>query len=210
MGDMDCIIGVDFDNTIVSYDDLLHRVAVQRGLIHSDVSKSKKKIRDRIRKLPGGEIEWQKLQALIYGPRMGEARLIEGVPRFFKLCKQHGVVVYIISHKTEYANFDETGISLREAALGWMAKNKFFEPNGLGLSRENVYFGSTRREKIEHIRQLGCTYFIDDLEEMFLEDSFPLNIEKILYAPHAQHSPLPGVHVITSWEKISDYFFDTS
>ena len=205
---MDYIIGVDFDNTIVSYDDLMHRVAVQRGLIHPDVRKSKKHIRDSIRQLPDGEIEWQRLQAIVYGPRTGEARLIEGVQTFFNLCKQHKVAVYIISHKTEYANFDETRTNLRLAALAWMRQNSFFETDGLGLSQENVYFESTRREKIERIKHLGCTHFIDDLEETFLEDSFPANVEKILYAPHMQHSFLPGVRVVTTWEEVSDYFFN--
>ena len=202
------IIGVDFDNTIVSYDDIMHRVAVQRGLIHPSVRKSKKHIRDSIRKLPDGEIEWQKLQGIVYGSRMGEARLIEGVQTFFNLCKQNKVAVYIVSHKTEYANFDETRTNLRLAALAWMRKNSFFETDGLGLSQENVYFESTRREKIKRIRNLGCTHFIDDLEETFLEDSFPTNVEKILYAPHMQYSSLPGVRVVTTWEEISDYFFD--
>ena len=204
------IIGVDFDNTIVSYDDIMHRVAVQRGLIHPSVRKSKKHIRDSIRKLPDGEIEWQKLQGIVYGSRMGEARLIEGVQTFFNLCKQHKVVVYIISHRTEYASFDETGTNLRVAAVTWMREKGFFEADRVGLSEQDVYFESTRREKIERIRHLRCTHFIDDLEEMFLEDSFPTNVEKILYAPHMWHSSLPGVKVFTTWKEINDYFFDAT
>lgn len=206
---MDYIIGVDFDNTIVSYDDIMHRVAVQRGLVHPDVRKSKNHIRDSIRQLPNGEIKWQKLQAIVYGSRMGEARLIEGVPTFFSLCKQHKAAIYIISHKTEYANFDQTGSNLRAAALTWMRRNRFFEADGLGLSQEDVYFESTRRQKIMRIRHLRCTHFIDDLEETFLEDSFPTDVEKILYAPHVQHSSLPKVRVVTTWKEISDYFFNT-
>jgi len=64
---VDYIIGVDFDNTLVSYGDNVHREAVQRGLIPPVVGKSKKEIRDRIRQLPDGEIEWQRLQATVYG-----------------------------------------------------------------------------------------------------------------------------------------------
>lgn len=192
----------------MSYDEILHRVAVQMGLIQPGVRKSKKHIRDSIRQLPDGDIEWQKSQATIYGPRMGEARLIQGVQTFFQLCKQHQVAVYIISHKTEFANFDETDTNLRVAALNWMQQNSFFEADGLGLSPEAVYFESTRGEKIERVKRLRCTHFIDDLEETFLEDSFPTNIEKILYAPHMQHSFLRSVRVVATWKEISDYFFD--
>jgi len=204
---MDCKIGVDFDNTLVNYDDVMYDVAFQQRLIHPDIRKSKKDIRDRIRQLPDGEIEWQRLQAIVYGPRIGEARLVDGVPTFFQLCKQHKVTVYIISHKTEYASFDETATNLRGAAMTWMRNNGFFEADGLGLTQQDVYFESTRHDKIERIRHLRCTHFIDDLEETFLEDSFPTNVEKILYAPHRQPSSLPGVRVFATWREINDYFF---
>lgn len=208
MDDMDYIIGVDFDNTIVSYDDVMYNVALQQGLIHSATRKSKKDIRDKIRQLPDGEIQWQRLQAIVYGSRMEEARLIDGVQMFFELCKLYKVRVYIISHKTEYANFDETGTNLRVAAVTLMRGNRFFEADGLDLSEEDVYFEATRREKIERIRHLRCTHFIDDLEETFLEDSFPTNVEKILYAPHLQHSSLPGVRVVAAWKEINEYLFN--
>lgn len=204
---MNPIIGVDFDNTIVSYDEVIYEVAIEQGLVPPDVSRSKKSVRDQIRQLPDGDIEWQKVQALVYGPKMGWARLIEGVAQFFKQCRQHNFEVYIVSHKTEYAHYDETRTNLRQAALDWMAQCHFFEASGLGLSPQRVYFGSTRREKIEHIERLGCTHFIDDLEEVFLEETFPAQIDKILYTPHSHASNLPGVRLMNSWNKINDYFF---
>jgi len=207
MSDINRIIGVDFDNTIVSYDDLMHRLAVEKGWISPEVSKSKKQIRDSIRQLPNGEIEWQKLQAIAYGCQMQEAKLIEGVQAFFKLCQQHQVKAYIVSHKTEYANYDETRTSLREAALKWMNNNGFFSETGLGLSAEQVYFEATRIKKIERIKQLKCTDFIDDLEETFLEKAFPEKVNKILYAPHQQYSGTLAVKVVSRWQEINEYFF---
>jgi hypothetical protein len=203
---MDRFIGVDFDNTLISYDEVMHKVAVQWGLISADVRKSKNDIRDKIRSLPDGEIKWQRLQSVVYGSRMDEAKLIDGVQSFFHLCQKHRATVYIISHKTEYTNND-TGVNLRFAAMSWMKRNRFFEVNGVGLSPEAVYFESTRHEKIERIRSLGCTHFIDDLEETFLEDSFPADVEKILYAPHMQCSSLGAVRVVTSWQEVNYYFF---
>lgn len=205
---MDYIIGVDLDNTLVSYDEVMHRVAVQEGLIPMGAVKNKQDIRDRIQQSPDGELQWRKLQAIVYGPKMGEAKLIDGVRQFFDFCKRHRVKVYIVSHKAEYATLDETGISLRAAAISWMRSNRFFNVDGLGLSEGDVYFESTRREKINRIRQLGCTHFIDDLEETFLEESFPVNVEKILYAPHTRYSSLRGVKIANSWEEMRGYFFD--
>jgi len=204
---MGCVIGVDFDNTVVSYDDVMHRVALQQGLIQQDVPRSKQHIRDSVRQLVDGEIAWQKLQGLVYGPRMGEARLIAGVAAFFQRCNQYRVSVYIISHKTEYGHYDETRTNLRVASLTWMRENRFFEEAGLGLSEEQVFFEPTRRSKIARIISLKCTHFIDDLEETFLEDSFPQKVERILYAAHSQHSIVPGLRVAGTWENINDHFF---
>ena len=125
------VIGVDFDNTIVTYDNLIHKVAVERGLISPKAIKSKKHIRGNIRQLPNGEIEWQRLQAAVYGPRMEEAKLIDGIQRFFQSCRYHRAKVYVISHKTEFAKMDMTETNLRGAALAWMERNRFFNVDGL-------------------------------------------------------------------------------
>ncbi len=200
------IIGVDFDNTLVSYDDLLERLASERGLVPADTAPGKKTIRDSIRQLPEGETEWQKLQGVVYGPRMNEAQLIGGVPEFFQACRQHGVRSVIVSHKTEYAGYDDTRTNLRQSALSWMEAHRFFESDGLGLRREDVHFAGTRAEKIAAIKQIGCTLFIDDLEETYLEPTFPSNVEKLLFAPRG-HAPLPGVRVCRTWREIMDYVF---
>jgi len=187
------VLGLDFDNTLVTYDALIHDLALERGLIEPGSDRSKRSVRDRIRRLPDGEIEWQKIQALVYGPMMGRASLMEGAEEFVKACRSRGWAIYIVSHKTEFAGYDETRTNLREAAIAWMASRRFFDPAGLAFSREQVFFESTRGEKIERIRALGCTHFIDDLEEVFDEPSFPPKIQKFLFR---------------SWSTLHDGFFD--
>jgi hypothetical protein len=204
---MACIIGVDFDNTIVSYDALMYRTAVHKGLIDNKVRKNKKRIRDAIRKTPNGEIEWQKLQAQVYGPIMHEAQLIDGVDTFFEHCNRQDISVHIVSHKTEYANYDTTDTNLRAAALKWMSAHDFFEADGIGLSYQKIYFESTRQAKINRIKKLRCTHFIDDLEETFLEVSFPEGVKKILYAPQSYKTSLKDAWRVTQWKDINDYFF---
>lgn len=199
-------IGIDFDNTIVSYNELIYSAARQRGLISSDVMKNKKEIRDAIRKLPDGEIEWQKLQAFVYGRGMGKAALMEGVEEFFDFCKRSNVPTFIISHKTQFASMDTERIDLRKTAMRWMRQNKFFDKNGLGLAVDDVYFKSTRQEKIDCIGALGCTHFIDDLEETFLGESFPDQVEKILFSPQETNINLKNIRVFQAWDQIHDYF----
>lgn len=202
------IIGVDFDNTIVDYNDLIRRVAYERGFAKESASGSKKAVRDSIRNLPEGETEWRKLQAVVYGPRIGEAKPMQGVQSFFIQCKKQGIKVYIISHKTEFASSDTLGINLRKSALAWMKKNNFFLNRGFGLAEKDVYFESTREEKINRIKELNCTHFIDDLEETFREKSFPVNVEKILFAPKKSDCIRNDARVFADWDRIRGYFFN--
>jgi len=203
------VIGIDFDNTIVGYDELMYRLAIERGLIaDDDGDRTKRGVRDRVRRLPDGEIEWQRLQALAYGPMMCEAKLLDGADEFIRRCHTAGIEVCIVSHKTEYAPYDRTRTNLRDAAMQWMAAHRFFDAGGIGLGRDAVFFESTRDDKIARIRAIGCSHFIDDLEEVFLEPSFPSHVQKVLYAPDATTRSTTDALVVQSWRAVSDYFFD--
>lgn len=203
------VIGVDFDNTLVSYDDLMHSVALERDLIHPEVGRNKREVRDAVRQLPNGELKWRKLQGVVYGPRMKEARLIDGVKGFFSICRQRNVRTFVVSHKTEFSNYDDTRTNLQESAKLWMEEHGFFDGDGLGLCPEDVYFEDGRSQKASRIGQLGCTHFIDDLEEGFLEESFPDGVCKILYSPSFRLPWPPGVMVANTWKEITDYLFDS-
>lgn len=205
---MNLAIGIDFDNTIAGYDELMHAIALDRNLITPDLEKNKKMIRDTIRKAPGGEIEWRRVQAAVYGKRMREARLMKGVGEFFHECEKRGAPVYIVSHKTEYADFDHGKINMRDEAVGWMEKQRFFDDGGFGLSRSHVFFESTRNKKIDRIIKLNLTHFIDDLEETFQESSFPPDVIKILYSKTVTGPIRESVTVAPTWDDISEYFFN--
>lgn len=199
------IIGIDFDNTIASYDEPMHRSAVGRGLIPADLPKNKRRIRDAIRALEDGESKWRELQVFSYGPGMPEARPMEGVREFMSACKERGIEVLIVSHKTEYANFGDPTVNLRAAALRWLDAQGFVDSAGFGVGRERIYFEGTREEKIERIRALGVTHFVDDLEETFLEAAFPADVEKILYAPQSAPGDRGGWRVFPAWPSIQQH-----
>ncbi len=200
---MKSVIGIDFDNTIISYDYLIHKIAVEKNLISSAFPKSKKEIRNHLRTFPGGEIEWQKIQALIYGSRITEAGLMEGATDFLKACKDNKIKVYIISHKTEHSNLYRGGTNFRTSALNWMKENIFSDL----LSEKEVYFTSTQDEKIKTVADLGCTHFIDDLEEIFDQEIFPRDVKKILFNPHGKASVRGEIAIFTAWKDINKLFF---
>ena len=58
-------IGIDFDNTLVCYDRLFHRAALDAGLIPAQVAQSKNAVRDFLRK-DGREPAWTELGRRLY------------------------------------------------------------------------------------------------------------------------------------------------
>jgi len=204
---MHAAIGVDLDNTLVSYDAVFHLAACEEGLIHPSLPGSKERVRDAIRLLPDGESRWTRLQAIVYGPRMAEAAAFDGIVAFFQHCAAAGTRVWIVSHKTPFASLDGGRVDIREAALRWMKTKGFFDPDGLALSPGDVFFESTRAEKIERIRALRCTHFIDDLAEVFAESAFPQETAKLLFSAHGAHSPASGVRAFKTWRELDQFFF---
>lgn len=202
------VVGVDFDNTLVNYDSVFFHRALELGLVKDGPVLDKRQLRDMVRLLPEGELLWQQLQSYVYTEGMGQAHLIDGVKDFLISCQRQGVQTYIVSHKTIFSTVAIQKINLREIALDWMSTNGFFNPEVLGLNKSQVYFESTRREKIEQIRQLGCTHFIDDLQEVFLEDEFSWGVKKILYSPGFEKPAREDIVVVNSWKKIYEYFFN--
>ena len=182
-------IGIDFDNTIISYDDVFCAAAKRGGLIAADFSGSKQAVRDAVRLLPDGELSWQRLQGEVYGKGIGEAKLIAGVEAFLRRARSEDCTVAIVSHKTEYGHFDPDRINLRAAALEWMQKQGLLDGSH-AIALQNVYFESTRSEKLKRIAALSLTHFVDDLEEVLTDPDFPPHVERILFADVAQ--PMAG------------------
>ena len=145
-------IGIDFDNTIASYDTLFHEVALRENFISRRWSGcGKTELRNYLRTQPDGEKTWMKLQGLVYGKYMLGAKLMSGVANFFLSCNVREHKIFIVSHKTEYGHFDPEKFSLRSEALKWMDVRRFFDPEYFGLDRENIFFANTREEKVNII-----------------------------------------------------------
>src|SRR5260370_9875811 len=88
-------IGVDFDNTIVCYDQVFHRVALEQNLIPCSLPVSKSSVRDYLRAV-GNEGAWTQLQGYVYGGRMIDAPAFPEPLAFFRRPLQSGVSVCII------------------------------------------------------------------------------------------------------------------
>jgi hypothetical protein len=199
-------IGIDFDNTIIAYDQVFCAVAKRGGLIGADFVGGKQAVRDLIRMLPDGELTWQWLQGQVYGTGISGARLAPGVDAFLRRCRAEGCPVSIVSHKTEYGHYDPQRVNLRDAARAWMTANGLVEGE-FGIPSSSVFFEGTRSEKLARIAALSCTHFIDDLEEVLLDPAFPPGVKRILFSEREGLVSAAPYAVCATWRDVEDRIF---
>jgi hypothetical protein len=193
-------IGIDLDNTIISYDNAFQQGAISKGLVDKNCKLHKKALRDLIRRKPDGETEWQKLQGYVYGEGINEAELFPGVYRFLWRCKQRKIDVEIVSHKTDLGHFDKNKISLRDSATNFLKKNGLLD-NKNPLIKKVTYKG-TREEKIDYIQENNFELFIDDLEEIVFSEELK-NQKGILFSRDNLSNTSSNKVISKSWEEIS-------
>lgn len=171
-------IGIDFDNTIVDY-----RRAFASAVGGAETAKVD--VRDALRARPGGEAEWQRLQAHVYGIAIAQAPPFEGFEAFVRAARERGAALYIVSHKTRYAAAAPDGPDLHEAARAWLFSR--------GIGVDGLYFEVTRADKLARIAALQLTHFIDDLDEVLSDPAFPAGVR--------------GIHFRDSWEAVQQDVF---
>jgi len=198
------LIGIDLDNTIACYDEGFLTLAREMGLLAEDFRGGKKAVRDAVRSGPGGDIAWQQLQARIYGRDIARARVADGLDVLLERARARNIPIAVISHKTQFSPFDPD-TDLRLAARNWMEANGLFDPAGMGIVPERVYFEGTREDKIRRIRSVGCTHFIDDLDEVFNEPGFPGHVRSYLYAAGYEEMPQGPFRPFRSHREIADH-----
>lgn len=194
-------IGIDFDNTIVSYDALFHKIAVEKQLIPQAVPVNKVAVRNHLREI-GQEDEWTALQGYVYGARLDEAIAYNGVLEFIRDAKLAGHTIAIMSHKTLYP-FVGPQYNLHIAAKSWVTSH--INKESTLISEQDTFFELTKKFKIERIARFGCDVFIDDLPEILLADEFPIETKKILFDPESHFAGQPKNEILrhTNWNDIS-------
>lgn len=177
------LLGLDFDNTLVRYDKLFHQIAVEKGLIDRKLPATKNAVKKELLK-KDKEKEFTSIQGEVYGARIKEAMPAEGMVDAILRLKEKGVKMIIVSHKTK-TPYIGPKYNLHQAAISWLNKWDFFDENGLGWSKEDIFFESTKEKKVERIIKTGCTHFVDDLPSI-LEMLKGKSIKRIFYSPENQ------------------------
>lgn len=177
-------LGLDFDNTIICYDRLFHRVALKKGLIPSNVPATKNSVRDYLRQ-HDMEPEWTLMQGEVYGARIKEAEAFPSVLESLGRLAQGGTAMCIVSHKTS-TPIQGPYYDLHQAAYGWLTQAGFFSPTGLNFQSDAIFFEHTKEAKVRRIVDLGCSHYIDDLPEIL--ELLPDSIQRILFSPGGEET----------------------
>jgi hypothetical protein len=194
-------IGLDFDNTIVSYDSLFHKVAIEQGVVPEDTPVNKIAVRDYLRAIDQESI-WTEMQGYVYGTRMSEAEAFPGLFDALDVLRAAGHELFIVSHKTKHPIIGEKH-DLHAAASSWIAGN-LQPPGRVLMPAENVFFELTKAEKIARIATLRCDFFVDDLPEILMADLFPDTTTRLLFDPEGHHGwdVSPSIGRVRNWREI--------
>ena len=193
------LVGLDFDNTLVRYDKLFHQLALEKGLIEESLPADKTSIRDYLRS-QGQDEQFTLLQGEVYGLRILEAEPAEGMLMALGELHQRGIPMVLVSHKTR-TPYKGPAYDLHQAAWSWLEQHGFFAPDGLGWSRNQVFFEESKQAKVARIEAQGCSHYVDDLPEIL--EVLPLGIQAILYDPTMQYN-ISAIPVISDWAQLSD------
>lgn len=195
-------IGIDFDNTIVSYDKLFYKVALEKSLIPIELPQNKVAIRNYLRKVKQ-ENQWTLMQGEVYGPKLKEAIPYPGFIEFTTQAYALGHELYIVSHRTKFP-FMGPAYDLHDSAKSWVMSTLVAPDGSPYFQLKNIFYELTKEEKISQICQLNCDVFIDDLPEILCMDGFSKNAKRILFDPEHSHSDNNNLYCrISSWAEIS-------
>lgn len=173
-------IGLDLDNTLICYDGLFHRLALESYLIEPETPPRKNAVRDRVRELHG-DLQWQELQAQGYGPRLPEAEFFPGARQALIRWRDAGHEIHIISHKSVTSG--RGNFRLRDAALA------FLEAHAIISLISGINFAVDQPQKVKLIRETNCRVMIDDLPEILRHPDFPPSVARVFFDPDGVRQP---------------------
>lgn len=200
-------IGIDFDNTVASYDGVFRAAALERGLIPANLASDKNAVRDYLNR-NGRADDFTELQGYVYGARMDFASPYPGFAEFVATARKAGHDLFIVSHKTRHPILGPRH-DLHAAARGFLTERGLVATGRGQIDPANVFFELTKDAKVARIAALGCEAFVDDLPEIFASPDFPDVSRRILFDPANQFADLARQRSLDrrgSWAEIAAEF----
>jgi len=179
-------IGLDFDNTIVSYEKVYRRLVEKHGAEIVPGQSAKNILRDHFHRKGEADV-FTRIQGEVYGPGLADAEAYPGFSSCLEQLTADGWKVVVVSHRTKHP-LAGPAHDLHQAA------RQFLEASGwLGKKIREAHFEETKEAKLARIGHCGCSFFVDDLPEILAHPAFPTDCRPLLFDPsgHPEKDILP-------------------
>lgn len=187
-------VGLDFDNTLIRYDQLFYQLACEQAELPESASPTKNGVRDYLRQ-HDRESEWTALQGLVYGQYINQAQAAEGMLECLAAWQKAGIELVLVSHKTRYP-YAGPAFDLHKAARSWIETQLWPV-----LTAFPLYFEISRTAKLARIQHLQVDIYIDDLPDI-LSDLATAVPRRWLYDPEQEQQVAEGITSFSSWQQI--------
>jgi len=180
--------GFDLDNTLINYSKAVKEFCISNKLKYCE---SISELRTYLRKEDSSDQKWQFAQGWLYTEGLQFSEPGKGSYELCEFLELNNCELQIVSHKTPYSSAAGGFKDLRGPANDWIENSvlaRFFNrPN-------KVHFELTKAEKVKKIQMLSLNYFVDDLDEIFMDLEFPKEvIGFLLNATSSQNSSIKCV-----------------
>lgn len=199
-------IGIDFDNTIVSYDGVFYETAQALSWFVDDKGSSKvgpeKRSKTAVKSWfieRDNEDGWTELQGIVYGKTISQALPYQGLEKALQALKNAGAKMFVVSHKTRYPIIGDK-LDFHQAASDWL------NDQGLAGYFEDCFFCPEKSLKVARVANLDLNWFVDDLENVLLYPGFPDHTGKIHFVPEQSPvtQPSQGIIRASHWRDIPE------
>lgn len=190
------LVGLDLDNTIVNYESAISRLADLYLDLPIELPKTKPAIRHYLRTVDR-EKEWTAFQGELYGPGMAYAEPFFGCVEALMELRTSGFGLCIVSHRTREP-YVGPAYDLHQYATKWLEGH--FVRRGI-IKTEEILLKETRGEKVRTIKSLGCSFFLDDLPEIFDHREFPHFTLPVLFDPYSSSAGEEGFKRAHDWHE---------
>jgi hypothetical protein len=185
-------VGIDLDNTIISYNNSFLRLAKKYNLNKRKVLNKNILKKNIIKKF--GMSEWTKCQGKIYGKEILINNSYEDVKKNLLFLKKK-FNIFLISHRSKYPYLGKK-IDLHKQATKWLNKKKFLGKKKI-FEKKNIFFETSLQKKIIRINKLNCQIFIDDL--LLVLKRLPISVAKIHFTNNVRYT-FSNYYVMKKWK----------
>lgn len=174
------VIGIDFDNTLVCYNQPIRLKLQELGLDEKSDHSPKNELKQHLIE-GGGNLAWTLFQGELYGREIEKAQPAEGATQAINTLLHSGYDVRIISHRSLFSALGPA-YPLHQAAIRFLETRILPEIEPALRDRLSYRFCPSLEKKISEIRDANCHAFIDDLSSVLTHPNFPKNTHRIHYS----------------------------